>query len=99
MNVRYRVELSQTERATYGPSERRQARGTQAQASADFAGGRPRASDGAIARSVGVGGSTIYRTKRRFVLGNLAGCYEVVYLLILHVRAIRPNANERAAEL
>ena len=30
------------------------------------------ASDEAIARSVGVGGSTVYRTKRRFVLGNLA---------------------------
>jgi transposase len=24
-----------------------------------------------IARNVGVGGSTVYRTKRRFVLGNL----------------------------
>jgi transposase len=30
------------------------------------------ASDDEIARSVGVGGSTVYRTKRRFVLGNLA---------------------------
>ena len=29
------------------------------------------ASDEAIAASVGVGGSTVYRTKRRFVLGNL----------------------------
>jgi transposase len=29
------------------------------------------ASDDEIARSVGVGGSTVYRTKRRFVLGNL----------------------------
>ena len=29
------------------------------------------ASDEEIARSVGVGGSTVYRTKRRFVLGNL----------------------------
>jgi transposase len=29
------------------------------------------ASDEEIARSVGVGGSTIYRTKRRFVIGNL----------------------------
>jgi len=28
------------------------------------------ASDEEIARSVGVGGSTVYRTKRRFVLGN-----------------------------
>jgi transposase len=30
------------------------------------------ASDDEIARSVGVGGSTVYRTKRRFALGNLA---------------------------
>ena len=29
------------------------------------------ASDEEIASSVGVGGSTVYRTKRRFVLGNL----------------------------
>ena len=29
------------------------------------------ASDEEIARSVGVGGSTVYRTKQRFVLGNL----------------------------
>ncbi len=29
------------------------------------------ASDDEIARHVGVGGSTVYRTKRRFVLGNL----------------------------
>ena len=31
------------------------------------------ASDEEIARSVGVGGSTVYRTKRRFVEGNLSG--------------------------
>jgi transposase len=30
------------------------------------------AGDEEIARSIGVGGSTVYRTKRRFVLGNLA---------------------------
>jgi hypothetical protein len=30
-----------------------------------------RASDEEIARSIGVGGSTVYRTKRHFVLGNL----------------------------
>jgi transposase len=30
------------------------------------------ASDDGIATSVGVGGSTVYRTKQRFVLGNLA---------------------------
>ena len=31
----------------------------------------PGASDEEIATSLGVGGSTVYRTKRRFVLGNL----------------------------
>ena len=31
----------------------------------------PGVSDDAIAASVGVGGSTVYRTKQRFVLGNL----------------------------
>jgi Winged helix-turn helix len=64
MNVRYRVELSQTERA---------------ELTALLSGGkhvarklkRAGASDAEIARSVGVGGSTVYRTKRRFVLGNL----------------------------
>ena len=33
-------------------------------------------SDDAIAASVGVGGSTVYRTKQRFVLGNLDGSAE-----------------------
>jgi hypothetical protein len=31
------------------------------------------ASDEDIITSIGVGGSTVYRTKRRFVLGNLEG--------------------------
>ena len=35
---------------------------------ADFAGA---SDEEEIARSVGVGGSTVYRTKRRFVIGNL----------------------------
>ncbi len=30
-----------------------------------------RVGDEEVARTVGVGGSTVYRTKRRFVLGNL----------------------------
>ena len=70
MNVSYRVELNQTERG---------------ELKALLSGGKPAArklkqillaadagaSDEEITRSVGVSGSTVYRTKRRFVLGNL----------------------------
>jgi transposase len=72
MNVRYRVELSQTERAeltallSAGKHAARKLKRAQILLAAD-AGVR----DEAIAVSVGVGGSTVYRTKRRFVLGNL----------------------------
>jgi Tripartite tricarboxylate transporter family receptor len=58
-------------RQAHGASERRQACGAQAQAGADFAGRRRGAYDEDIATSVGVGGSTVYRTKEPFVLGNL----------------------------
>ena len=74
MNVRYRVELSQTERdqltalLSGGKHAARRLKRAQILLAAD--GG---ASDEEIARSVGVGGSTVYRTKRRFVLGNLEG--------------------------
>jgi transposase len=73
MNVRYRVELSQTERAELtallsgGKHAARKLKRAQILLAADAG-----ASDDEIARSVGVGGSTVYRTKRRFVLGNLA---------------------------
>src|SRR6185312_7069332 len=73
MNVRYRVELNQREREQLsallsgGKRAARKLKRAQILLAAD--GG---ASDEAIARSVGVGGSTVYRTKRRFVLGNLA---------------------------
>lgn len=73
MNVRYRVELSQMERAELtallsgGKHAARKLKRAQILLAAD--GG---ASDDEIARSIGVGGSTVYRTKRRFVLGNLA---------------------------
>lgn len=73
MNVRYRVELSQTERAELtalvsgGRHAARKLKRAQILLAADAG-----ASDDEIARSVGVGGSTIYRTKRRFVLGSLA---------------------------
>src|SRR5215510_4860181 len=72
MNVRYRVELSQTERAELtallsgGKHAARKLKRAQILLAADAG-----ASDDEIARSVGVGGSTVYRTRRRFVLGNL----------------------------
>src|SRR5271169_594504 len=72
MNVRYRVELSQTEREQLtgllsgGKHAARKLKRAQILLAADA-----RVSDEEIARSVGVGGSTVYRTKRRFVLGNL----------------------------
>jgi transposase len=72
MNVRYRVELNQTERAELtallsgGRHAARKLKRAQILLAADAGAG-----DDEIARSVGVGGSTVYRTKRRFVLGNL----------------------------
>jgi transposase len=72
MNVRYRVELSQTERdqlsalLSGGRHVARRLKRAQILLAADTG-----ASDEEIARSIGVGGSTVYRTKRRFVLGNL----------------------------
>ena len=72
MNVRYRVELSQTERAELtallsgGKHAARKLKRAQILLAVDAG-----ASDDDIATSVGVGGSTVYRTKQRFVLGNL----------------------------
>src|SRR5262249_14461953 len=72
MNLRYRVELSQTEREQLtallngGKHAARRLKRAQILLAADAG-----ASDEEIARSVGAGGSTVYRTKRRFVLGNL----------------------------
>jgi len=72
MNVRYRVELSQTERCELmgflsgGKHSVRKLKRAQILLAADAGAG-----DEEIARSVGVGSSTVYRTKRRFVLGNL----------------------------
>jgi transposase len=72
MNVRYRVELSQTERdqltalLSGGKHRARRLKRAQILLAADAG-----ASDEQIARSIGVGGSTVYRTKCRFVLGNL----------------------------
>ena len=72
MNLRYRVELSQSEHAELmqllsgGTYAVRKLKRAQVLLAADSG-----ASDEEIARSIGVGKSTIYRTKRRFVLGNL----------------------------
>src|SRR6202051_117321 len=72
MNVRYRVELSQTECAeptallSGGKHAARKLKRAQILLAADAG-----ASDEVIAANVGVGESTVYRTKRRFVLGNL----------------------------
>src|SRR5215831_11744805 len=72
MNVRYRVELIQSEREQLtallsgGKHAARKLKRTQILLAADAG-----ASDEEIARDVGASASTVYRTKRRFVLGNL----------------------------
>ena len=72
MNVRYRVELSQVERSELkallsgGRHPCRKLKRAQILLAADAGAG-----DEEIARSVGASGSTVYRTKRRFVEGNL----------------------------
>src|ERR1700692_4216386 len=72
MNVRYRVELSQAERfeltAMLSKGQRAARKLKRAQILLASDAGR---SDEEIARAVAVGGSTVYRTKRRFVEGNL----------------------------
>jgi len=72
MNIRYRVELNEGERAELtamlsgGKHAARKLKRAQILLAADAG-----VSDEAIASSVSVGGSTVYRTKRRFVEGNL----------------------------
>jgi transposase len=72
MNVRYRVTLTQYERDELeallcgGKQAARKLKQAQVLLAADAG-----VSDDEIAASVGVGGSTVYRTKRRFVEGNL----------------------------
>jgi transposase len=72
MNVRYRVTLTQYERnelaalLSGGKQPARKLKRAQILLAADAG-----ISDDDIADSVGVGGSTVYRTKRRFVEGNL----------------------------
>src|SRR5277367_646157 len=72
MNIRYRVELSEAERAQLaallsgGKHAARKIKRAQILLAADAGIG-----DEAIAASISVSGSTVYRTKRRFVEGNL----------------------------
>jgi len=72
MNICYRVELSEAERAELqamlsgGKQAARTLKRAQILLAADA--GVP---DETIAQSIAVGGSTVYRTKRRFVEGNL----------------------------
>ena len=72
MNIRYRVELNEAERAQLtamssgGKRAARKPKRAQILLAADAGIG-----DEAIADSVSVGGSTVYRTKRRLVEGNL----------------------------
>jgi transposase len=72
MNLRYRVELSQTEREgltdmlSGGKQAARKLKRAQILLAADAG-----SNDEEIARAVSVGGSTVYRIKRRFVEGNL----------------------------
>ncbi len=71
MNVRYRVELSQAERDQLtvmlhgGHHAARKLKRARILLAADG-----RATDAAIAASAGIGESTVYRTKRRFVEGT-----------------------------
>jgi transposase len=72
MNIRYRVDLNEAERAQLtamvsgGKHAARKLKRAQILLAADAG-----ISDEIIASSVSVGGSTVYRTKRRFVEGNL----------------------------
>src|ERR1700678_1949952 len=72
MNIRYRVDLTEAERAQLtallsgGRHAARKLKRAQILLAADAGVG-----DEAIASSISVGGSTVYRTKRRFVEGNL----------------------------
>jgi transposase len=72
MNIRYRVDLSEAERVELegllrgGRHAARKLKRAQILLAADT--GVP---DETIAQSLGVGGSTVYRIKRRFVEGNL----------------------------
>ena len=71
MNIRYHVELSEAERceltALVGSGKHTPARSNEPR----FCSPPTGLSDEDIAAAVAVGGSTVYRTKRRFVKGNI----------------------------
>src|SRR4051794_40011013 len=77
MNIRFRVELSEVERneltamLSGGPQAARRLKRAQILLAADAG-----SSDEAIIACVGVGASTVYRTKRHFVEGNLPAALE-----------------------
>ena len=87
MNIRWRVELSQDEREELtallksGRHAVRKVKRAQILLAADDGVG-----DGEVAARVGAGGSTVYRTKRRFVEGNLE---------LALVEAPRPGAQRK----
>ena len=87
MNIRWRVELSQDEREELtallksGRHAVRKVKRAQILLAADDGVG-----DGEVAARVGAGGSTVYRTKRRFVEGNLE-------LALVEARAPRRSAQ------
>ena len=77
MNIRYHVELSEAERGELaalvggGRHDARKIKRAQILLAADSG-----LRDDDIAAAVAVGGSTVYRTKRRFVEGNLEAAPE-----------------------
>src|SRR3954471_8273271 len=77
MNIRFRVELSEAERneLTAMLSGGRRAAGKLKRAEILLAAGAGH-SDAAMNACVGVGASTVYRPKRRFVEGNLSAALE-----------------------
>ena len=89
MNIRWRVELRQDEREELtallksGRHAVRKVKRAQILLAADDGVG-----DGEVAARVGAGGSTVYRTKRRFVEGNLE---------LALAEAPRPGAPRRSA--
>ena len=85
MNIRYRVDLSAAERhelttlLSGGKHSARKLKRAQILLAADLC-----VPDDEIAETVGVGGSTVYRTKRRFVEANLEGALS---------EELRPGSN------
>jgi hypothetical protein len=90
MNIRHRVELSETERVQLtallsgGKHSARKLKRAQILLAADAG-----ISDEAIAGSVLVGGSTVYRTKRRFVEAQPRPCTERRSATWSHSQAVR----------